>query len=192
MRLYILPISTTRALLYCRKSPSPFLRTPSKTSSYLDRITAKASSKWLQWETAKGGWKAWTTRTGNKLLQGLPFEEWGLKSVGPVPKIGAAAASIQRQGDESHSEKEQQSSSDRLEHEAPDLRTRIGEEVVEQKGELERRVRVEYPASIWDEARVLRAVGQYGSEERQGFHRKWMIWSVVGMPFTIPFVLVPM
>ena len=27
--------------------------------------------------------------------------------------------------------------------------------------------------------------------ERQAFHRQRMVWSLVGMPFTVPFALVP-
>jgi hypothetical protein len=52
-------------------------------------------------------------------------------------------------------------------------------------------VEVAFPKSVIPEERVhdvLRALGT----ERQGLHRKRMLWSFVGMPISAPFALVPM
>ena len=54
-----------------------------------------------------------------------------------------------------------------------------------------RRVRVEYPGSVWDQGKVMEAVRGYARDEKQAFHRRWMYWSFVGMPVTIPFGLIP-
>lgn len=79
MRLFLLPISTRKSLIYCQKRSRL-----SRQSSYIDRVTSKASEKWLEWEKFEKGWQKKVTVYGNKLFQRLPFEEWGLKSVPPL------------------------------------------------------------------------------------------------------------
>jgi Mitochondrial K+-H+ exchange-related len=92
MRLFLLPISARRTLIYCDKSvvakngsakqPQP----PGQKSSQslLDRATTKAANTWTEWERAKGGWKKTLTTYGNALLRRIPYEEWGLKSFPPL------------------------------------------------------------------------------------------------------------
>ena len=60
------------------------------------------------------------------------------------------------------------------------------------KEELRGREQVEavFPSSIIEAAKIpglLRAI----ATERQALHRKWMWWSIVGIPFTIPVGLIP-
>lgn len=80
MRLFLLPISTKRSLIYCQRINQQL----KKEQSYADKITAKASKTWLSWEKAEKGWKQKVTSYGNKLFQRLPYEEWGLKSIPPL------------------------------------------------------------------------------------------------------------
>ena len=80
MRLFLLPISTKRSLIYCQRINKQL----KKNQSYLDKITSKASKTWLAWEKAEKGWKQKVTSYGNKLFQRLPYEEWGLKSIPPL------------------------------------------------------------------------------------------------------------
>ncbi|KAI1905867.1 hypothetical protein LOZ12_006649 [Ophidiomyces ophidiicola] len=80
MRLFLIPISTRRTLLYCKKATSGAVA----ELSYLDRITNKASATWVKWEEADGGWKKALTTYGHRVLQRIPYEEWGLKSVPPL------------------------------------------------------------------------------------------------------------
>lgn len=77
MRLFLIPISTRRALIYAR----PLRRDASKELSLLDRATNKAAKTWASWEEAEGGWKKYLVTWGNKVQQRIPFEEWGLKSI---------------------------------------------------------------------------------------------------------------
>ena len=86
MRIFLLPISTRRALIYCQRvSPKP----PTELS-YVDRITKKAADTWSNWEAANSGWKKKVTEYGNKGLQRIPYEEWGLKSFPPLnPQVQA-------------------------------------------------------------------------------------------------------
>jgi hypothetical protein len=77
MRLFVVPISTQRALIYSR----PLSRDIAKELSVLDRVTNKAAETWAKWEEADKGWKKHVVTWGNKVQQRIPFEEWGLKSI---------------------------------------------------------------------------------------------------------------
>lgn len=77
MRLFLIPISTRRALIYAR----PLRRDAAKELSLLDRTTSKAAETWAKWEEAESGWKKHLVTWGNRVQQRIPFEEWGLKSI---------------------------------------------------------------------------------------------------------------
>ncbi|EZF34051.1 hypothetical protein GTR04_5667 [Trichophyton interdigitale] len=81
MRLFLIPISTGRTLIYCKKLDAAV---PAKQLSYLDRITNKATATWAKWETAEKGWQKTLVTYGHRALQRIPYEEWGLKSVPPL------------------------------------------------------------------------------------------------------------
>lgn len=82
MRLFLLPISTRRSLIYCQRLNKQL----SAETTYADRLTARASNTWLRWEKAEKGWQKQVTAYGNKLFARIPHEEWGLKSVPPLSK----------------------------------------------------------------------------------------------------------
>ena len=85
MRLFLLPISTRRALIYCE----PAAHNPAQSGdspSYVDRGVNYAAKKWAEWEKGKG-WQLKFTQYGNAFLRRIPFEEWGLKSI-PALKDG--------------------------------------------------------------------------------------------------------
>jgi hypothetical protein len=77
MRLFLIPISTRRALIYAR----PLRKDIPKELSLLDRATSKAAQTWASWEEAEKGWKKHLVTWGNRVQQRIPFEEWGLKSI---------------------------------------------------------------------------------------------------------------
>lgn len=77
MRLFLIPISTRRALIYAR----PLSKELSRESSFTDRITTKAAETWAKWEEADKGWRKHLVTWGNKVQQQIAFEEWGLKSI---------------------------------------------------------------------------------------------------------------
>jgi len=80
MRLFLLPISTRRTLLYCQK-----LEAPSKQKqTWSDWIQSKASRTWADWEKKDAGWQKKVVSYGNYALRRIPYEEWGLKSVPPL------------------------------------------------------------------------------------------------------------
>jgi hypothetical protein len=80
MRLFLLPISTKRTLIYCEKPRK--LTADQKT--LLDKTTAKAAQIWVQWEKSNKKWQKTVTEYGNRAFQRIPFEEWGLKSIPPL------------------------------------------------------------------------------------------------------------
>ncbi|KAL4934611.1 mitochondrial K+-H+ exchange-related family protein [Aspergillus undulatus] len=93
LRLFVVPISTRRALIYARTLSNNI----SEKRSLLDRITDKAAQTWAKWEEADKGWKMHLVSWGNRVQQRIPYEEWGLKS---IPSL-----SLQRRIDESHGTK---------------------------------------------------------------------------------------
>lgn len=81
MRLFLLPISTRRSLIYCQQINKQL---NIEKQSYVDRIISQPSRTWLSWEKAEKGWKKAVTSYGKKLFKRLPYEEWGLKSIPPL------------------------------------------------------------------------------------------------------------
>lgn len=63
--------------MYCR-SPKAV------NTGILDRITTKAADTWAGWERADKGWKKTLVGYGHVILQRIPYEEWGLKSIPPL------------------------------------------------------------------------------------------------------------
>jgi hypothetical protein len=85
MRLFLLPVSTKRTLIYCERVPDTILASGAKPP-LSERIIDRASKQWMTWEKAEKGWQKQLTVYGNKLFRRLPFEEWGLKSIPPATK----------------------------------------------------------------------------------------------------------
>ncbi|KAM0706847.1 hypothetical protein Q7P35_006177 [Cladosporium inversicolor] len=85
MRLFLLPISTRRTLIYCERV-SPSLAPGATKPPLADRIITKSSAVWTGWEKAEKGWQKKVTEYGNALFRRIPFEEWGLKTLPPATK----------------------------------------------------------------------------------------------------------
>ncbi|KFA55511.1 hypothetical protein S40293_02034 [Stachybotrys chartarum IBT 40293] len=81
MRLFLLPISTRRTLLYAHRLG---VTTTANERSYVDRGAAWAARKWADWEAKDAGWQRRVVDGGNHLFRRIPYEEWGLKSVPPL------------------------------------------------------------------------------------------------------------
>jgi hypothetical protein len=79
MRLFLLPISTRRTLIYCQK-PAPL---HPADLTLLDKGTARAAKLWASWEAKESGWQKKVVVWGNEALNRIPYEEWGLKSIPP-------------------------------------------------------------------------------------------------------------
>lgn len=147
MRLFLVPVSTHRSLVYCQRLNR---LAASSSPNLTDRITARASATWLKWEKSDTGWQKKVTAYGNKLLERIPYEEWGLKSIPPLSRR-------------------------RRDYYA--------------RGQTH--VEVEFPGKVIRREDVVGCLRWLAGEERQAFHAKWMLGSVVGMPATLPMALVP-
>ncbi|RMZ90815.1 hypothetical protein DV736_g1958, partial [Chaetothyriales sp. CBS 134916] len=82
MRIFLLPISTRQALIYCQKSVA-HANANAAPKSIAERIQNKAAQTWAQWETEDKGWKKTVVTYGNAGLKRIPYQEWGLKSFPP-------------------------------------------------------------------------------------------------------------
>jgi hypothetical protein len=148
MRLFLLPISTRRSLIYCEKLHE---KAP-KDRSYYDKLTIKANETWAAWEKdekAIWNWKKQVTYYGNQALKRIPYEEWGLKTI-------------------------------------PALTAKRKQNILDGKAKYE----VLFPGKYLPQERVPGILEKL-AKERQNMHRSKLMWSVIIMPFTAPFMLVP-
>lgn len=146
MRVFLLPITTRRTLLYAHRLN---VESTQQTQGWLDKIQSKAAQTWAGWEQKESGWQKTIVQYGNKALRRVPYEEWGLKSVPPL--------STKRKDDELKG-------SDKVE--------------------------VFYPKALIPPSKVTDVL-QKLSTEREGLHRKRLVWCLIGMPISAPFALVP-
>ncbi|CCF41336.1 hypothetical protein CH063_11648 [Colletotrichum higginsianum] len=80
MRLYLLPLTTSRTLLYSQR-----LNIATNNQQGLaDKVGKKAAKLWAGWEARESGWQKKVVNYGNYALRRIPYEEWGLKSVPPI------------------------------------------------------------------------------------------------------------
>jgi hypothetical protein len=84
MRIFLLPISTRRTLIYCERIQHQINGSQQPATSYsigsiTDKIVNKANATWADWENAEKGWKKKLTVYGNEyVFSRIPFE--GTKS----------------------------------------------------------------------------------------------------------------
>ncbi|KJZ79809.1 hypothetical protein HIM_00523 [Hirsutella minnesotensis 3608] len=81
MRLFLLPVSTRRTLLYAQKLNGS---AAGADRSLVDKSVTWAAKKWTQWERKESGWQRKVVDYGNHAFRRIPYEEWGLKSVPPL------------------------------------------------------------------------------------------------------------
>ncbi|CAN8102989.1 unnamed protein product [Discula destructiva] len=87
MRVFLLPISTRRTLLYAHRLNGA--ATTQQKQGWMDKIQNKAAQTWSSWEQKESGWQNTIVKYGNQALRRVPYEEWGLKSVPPLSSVRA-------------------------------------------------------------------------------------------------------
>ena len=146
MRLYLLPISTRRTLLYAQRLN---VTTSTKNAGYVDKAVGFAAKKWAEWEKKDKGWQRKVVDYGNHAFRRIPYEEWGLKS---VPPLSARRRSEELRGND--------------------------------------KVQIVFPRAaipLHKAESILKTL----ATEREGLHKKRLIWCVLAMPLTIPIGLLP-
>ncbi|KAK3491606.1 mitochondrial K+-H+ exchange-related-domain-containing protein [Neurospora crassa] len=182
MRLYLLPISTRRTLLYCQKLQPPSASAASTSTtkqkqSWGDYIQTKAALTWASWEKKESGWQKAVASYGNQLLRKLPYEEWALKSMPPLTK------SRQRQLEALLQQQAQAEGG---------FETESGEKGGSKRGKVDvDKVEVVYPGGLIKAEQVPRILHKLATE-REGHHKKWFWWCLAGMPVTIPIGILPL
>lgn len=81
MRIFLLPISTRRTLLYAHRLNAA---APQANETWLEKVQGKAAKTWAGWEQKDSGWQKTVANYGNQALKRIPYEEWGLKSIPPL------------------------------------------------------------------------------------------------------------
>lgn len=144
MRIFLLPLTTRQALVYCQRVAKPL-----EQRSYIDKAQIKVTDTWAKWEKAEKGWQKWVVTNGNRALQRIPYQEWGLKS------FPSSTADLQ------------------------------AKQITDEK-----KFDVVYPGNFMKEADVPKVLGRLARERKQ-LHFNRFIGSLVAIPFTIPFALIP-
>ncbi|KAM0325528.1 hypothetical protein ACHAQA_007515 [Verticillium albo-atrum] len=80
MRLFLLPVTKSRTLLYSQRLHVATTEKP----NLIDKVTVRAAKLWAGWEKKDSGWQRKVVDYGNMALKRIPYEEWGLKSVPPI------------------------------------------------------------------------------------------------------------
>ena len=57
---------------------------------------------------------------------------------------------------------------------------------------VQEEISIHYPEGVVEEARVLETLRKLGTSDKQAFHMKWFLGSLVGMPISAPVALIPM
>jgi hypothetical protein len=146
MKLFLLPLTNRRTLLYAQRLG---VTTELTERSYIDRGAAWAARKWADWESKEAGWQTKVVAAGNQLFRRIPYQEWGLKTL-------------------------------------PPLSSRRHEDELKGKDKVE----LVFPPSVLPKGEVNGTLLRLATE-RAPFHKKRLIWCLVGMPLSAPFALVP-
>ncbi|CAK7239989.1 MAG: hypothetical protein STHCBS139747_001424 [Sporothrix thermara] len=183
MRLFLLPISTRRTLLYCERLAEP----PAHQQSLMDKAQNRAAKLWSDWEKKPpGSLQQRIVSSGNAGLRRIAFEEWGLKSVPPLSARRRAEEAAAKAATAATAATEAEGNEDKVGQEiGKSLETRATSDM-----EPSRPVEVFYPASAIPPDAVADVLTRLATE-REALHRQRLIWCFVGMPVTAPFGLIP-
>ncbi|CAK7232494.1 hypothetical protein SCUCBS95973_008278 [Sporothrix curviconia] len=182
MRLFLLPISTRRTLLYCERLGE----LPAHQLSLMDKAQNRAAKMWSDWEKKPpGSIQHRIVSSGNAGLRRITFEEWGLKSVPPLStrrRAEEAAATAANEGGKDGKDSKEAEAGREIEK---SLETTAKSDM-----EPSKPVEVFYPASALPPDAVAGVLTRLATE-REALHRRRLIWCFVGMPISAPFGLVP-
>lgn len=71
MRVFLLPISTRRTLLYAHRLNSV---AQENNQTWMEKAQNKASKMWAGWESKESGWQKKIVNWGNTAFRRIPYE----------------------------------------------------------------------------------------------------------------------
>lgn len=182
MKLVFTPLTARRAMVYCvQTSVTP---PASQTPRLDDKLVKKFGTVWKQFESSETGWKKQIVFWTNKMLEQIPYEEWGLKS---IPRQSAVLRRLKQI--EAKDEKELFEKNEKLPV-AEQLPVVQLEDIAKKHHEELLKVPLVFPnhLSTPDQAKAqLLKLAIDGAKH----HRKYMIWCAIGAPLTLPVALLP-
>lgn len=163
MRIFYLPVTAQRRLIFCQKSDAPLVRAKPRLD---DRLATRLARVWDRFEQSDRRWKQVVTTWVDKLLDTVPFEENGLRSVPPR-----------------HTRKRQLKD-----------KSHISEKEAIRSGQVRdlEPVPLVFPATAG--LTFAEAQTNVGTAALQGLktHRRQMLWCLAGLPLTLPLSINPL
>ncbi|PWN38272.1 uncharacterized protein FA14DRAFT_159916 [Meira miltonrushii] len=139
------------------------------------RIMSKASAFWVDLgredQKSTFDWKRRTYTLGEKLMDQIEYEEWALKGVDP--SIGPTLTHPKSAQKDNATESSAESS---------------GQPIASRS--TPKNVSLLFPPSLLSGNTLLSSLTKM-TASRQPHHRQRMIWCILGMPLTIPFIVIP-
>lgn len=157
----MLPLGRGQSLLYGQQSILPKVRSKPRID---EKILDRATKTWQGFESSNTGWKKQLVKWSNKALERIPYEEWSLRTI-------PATDMYKRTVKESFQ---------------PKLGAHIAPEKIEDFGSVEP-VKLVHVGDSTEAIATVKKLASQGLEH----HRKLMWRTLIGIPFTIPFAIVP-
>lgn len=168
VKLIIIPITTKKSFVYYKHSPD-LIDNSSIFIRYETKISNKVSKIWTNMEDSPKGYKKKIVAWVNSLLDQTPWSENSLKTVPSESYILKRVQEKEHEKENKLTLKEYLSKSDEL---------------------IPKPIHVYYPTSVISREHVLQEFESLW-EVGKSYHKKYTIYSILGIPFTLPLVLVP-
>ncbi|KNZ47820.1 hypothetical protein VP01_610g4 [Puccinia sorghi] len=147
--------------------PLPPNASPFSPAALVRRLTDAGAKQWNKLATSThGSWKLKIYKTGERMMDKIPFEEWALKSIDP-PSLSTKIRPAEGLRDKSETGS-----------------TKEAEEEVHA-------ITLLYPGSLCVERELMSGL-QRAMAEHEPFHRKWMKMNIFLSPLTLPCAIVPL
>jgi hypothetical protein len=168
----------------------------------MKRLMNKASDFWIglgrEDQTSTLDWKKRTYNMGEKLMDRIDYEEWALKGVDPTlgpslnPEKVAEKRKERKEGQDASKDVQQMVNNSSIAPVAA-LNVSLLSSTLPRAStnrSSPSQVPLLFPSSLLSSSVLLSSL-QRMTAARQPHHRQRLIYSIIAMPFTIPFILVP-
>lgn len=176
LRLIAIPITSEKCYIYCKHSETISPLSADDNKSWSSKAIEKAKSTWNKMEKSDSKVNVKIVTGINKLLSKVPWDENSLKSI-------PSQDSIMRE----------------LKSELPiPIRKFEDRNLLHQKDIIASNVSIEdlikipifYPSSVTSNIKIKSQLERYATEGYR-LHRRNLLWCILGLPLTIPFILLP-